>query len=103
MLTDPRSPFFQLAADLSRAAHGAAMQQPPALVVPEAEKGPQRVTAAQYARAEAASAVLKAAARWADYMGGDHEGTADHHRDALRLVDVVANYGRLTLLEDTDA
>ena len=100
MLTDPRSPFFQLAAAVARSA---AATVPPALVVPEAAQGPQRVTAAQYARAEAASAVLKAAARWADYMGGDHEGTADHHRDALRLVDAVANYGRLTLLEDTDA
>lgn len=39
MLTDPRSPFFQLAAAVAR---NAAATVPPALVVPDTEKEPQK-------------------------------------------------------------
>ena len=70
MLTDPRSPFFQLAADLSRKAHDAAMRQNTALVVPEAAQPRQRVTERDYARAEAASAIVRAVRRWRESKAG---------------------------------
>lgn len=57
-LTDPKSPFFRLAADMARSAHNAAM------AADAKPSKPPRVTEHAYARAEAASAIVKAVTRW---------------------------------------
>lgn len=78
MQTDPRSPFFQLAASLAtvqadayRLTHDLTPPTPPpALVAPEAAQPRKRVTERDYARAGAASAIVRAVRLWRESKAG---------------------------------
>lgn len=105
MLTDPRSPFFQLAAAVARSASATV---PPALVAPEAEKEPQKSsqTAKQaalelaYDRSQAAAAIVRAVQRWRESKAG-MSNTAP--ADALdRVFEAGEAYDALCA-EDADA
>ena len=61
------SQLFQLAAAVAR---NAAATVSPALVVPPAEKRPQRVTERDYDRAQAAAAIVRAVRQWRESLAG---------------------------------
>ena len=81
------SPLFQFAAAVARSASATV---PPALVVPPAEKEPQRVADSQwneterdFAREEAASAIVRAVQRWREALAGMSNNDIDNALDAV--------------------
>ena len=82
------SPLFQFAAAVAR---NAAATVPTALVVPEAEKEPQKSsqTAKQaalelaYDRSQAAAAIVRAVRRWREALAGMSNNDIDNALDAV--------------------
>ena len=82
------SPLFQLAAAVAR---NAAATVPTALVVPEAEKEPQKPSqtakqaalALAYDRAQAAAAIVRAVQRWREALAGMSNNDIDNALDAV--------------------
>ena len=82
-----RKPIGQFAAAVARSASATV---PPALVVPEAEQEPQRVADSQwnetehdFARDEAASAIVRAVQRWREALAGMSNNDIDNALDAV--------------------
>ena len=82
------SPLFQLAAAVAR---NAAATVPTALVVPEAEKEPQKSSWPEkegslelaYDRAQAAAAIVRAVQRWRESLAGMSSTDPDAALDAV--------------------
>ena len=82
------SPLFQFAAAVAR---NAAATVPPALVIPEAEKEPQKSSWPEkegslelaYDRSQAAAAIVRAVQRWREALAGMSNNDIDNALDAV--------------------